>query len=547
MGKRNAIYRHLTKGKKPVIGVFARSFQGTAIRHGYMRALVDLLAQENKKKSISVLEIGSWAGSSAITWGSAIQEYFEGQGKVICIDPWSDYLDLNANKSSVYAEMSEELKTGQVHELFLHNIKTSGLSDMVMEFRGKSEDALPFLKGKSFDIVYIDGDHSLQAVRSDIKLGKQLVAENGFICGDDLEAQLDDTNTEITIKLADNDVDCALDEKTGESIHPGVTVAVSQEFGRVSEWHGFWAMRRRKSAFKPVDLSGFEIIIPPHLEELSDLSAESTMPTYRGTYCDYSIVHWNDVFVAVRNDVGDISLFDESVGERELEPKILRGKSEDEIHARIDKYSVPNEIEAQSKRLEGEIKSLKKVYDELRNAFDHQAASVKDSERINLAYFELCRKFDAISHENTSMDKVYAELSDAFDHQVKFIDNLKKEYSHLENTYVELRDAFDHQVECIKDSQDAYTNLEKAHVELNGSYDTQIEENKKLAEDNKNLAELRDAFDHQAECIKDSQDAYTNLEKAHVELNDEFSDLEKTYSEQLGQRIKRWINSQIKR
>ena len=34
------------------------------------------------------------------------------------------------------------------------------------------------------------------------------------------------------------------DPKTNKNYHPGVTVAISEIFGEVSSWGGFWAMQK---------------------------------------------------------------------------------------------------------------------------------------------------------------------------------------------------------------------------------------------------------------------------------------------------------------
>ena len=37
------------------------------------------------------------------------------------------------------------------------------------------------------DWIYIDGDHSYEAVKADLKAAMQAVKRGGFICGDDMQ------------------------------------------------------------------------------------------------------------------------------------------------------------------------------------------------------------------------------------------------------------------------------------------------------------------------------------------------------------------------
>ena len=57
----------------------------------------------------------------------------------------------------------------------------------VILFRGYSHELLPHFAKQSFDIIYIDGDHSYQGVKNDLALARQLVKRGGYICGHDYE------------------------------------------------------------------------------------------------------------------------------------------------------------------------------------------------------------------------------------------------------------------------------------------------------------------------------------------------------------------------
>src|SRR4029077_6478743 len=63
-----------------------RASQGTPTRLHYMLATVRLLALRRCGRPLRILEIGSWAGGSALTWAEGIARYNAGKGSVLCID-----------------------------------------------------------------------------------------------------------------------------------------------------------------------------------------------------------------------------------------------------------------------------------------------------------------------------------------------------------------------------------------------------------------------------------------------------------------------------
>ena len=62
-------------------------------------------------------------------------------------------------------------------------------ADLAVAIRpGDSRIVLPKLvrAGLSYDIVYIDGDHTYEGCRSDLEYGLKLVNPGGILCGDDM-------------------------------------------------------------------------------------------------------------------------------------------------------------------------------------------------------------------------------------------------------------------------------------------------------------------------------------------------------------------------
>jgi predicted O-methyltransferase YrrM len=301
---------HALSVGRPYFGLDMAAAQGPSIRKGYMRAIVELAVREKPKAPIHVLEVGSWAGASTITWARAIQE-FASAGKVTCVDLWKPYFDLKVNDAPVYQTMEQAAVNGAIYHLFLHNIKAAGVDGILEHLIGDSRLILPSLPTKSFDIVFIDGSHVYEDVLADIVNAKPLVRDGGILCGDDLElgrAEVNQDNHELLLRTSK---DYARDSRTGREYHPGVTEAIANEFDTVANFDGLWAVRRRKTSWEPVDLSSFRIETPPDLQSFDESQttvAESPAPQLIGSYADFNLVgHGGQVF-AIDQAIGEVDV-----------------------------------------------------------------------------------------------------------------------------------------------------------------------------------------------------------------------------------------------
>jgi predicted O-methyltransferase YrrM len=55
---------------------------------------------------------------------------------------------------------------------------------------GSSVSVIPTLENNYFDMIYIDGDHSYEAVKNDIKLSMSKLKQNGYLCGHDYDSNI---------------------------------------------------------------------------------------------------------------------------------------------------------------------------------------------------------------------------------------------------------------------------------------------------------------------------------------------------------------------
>jgi predicted O-methyltransferase YrrM len=273
----DAYFRWCLANGKTYFGIFAAATQGQPIRHSYMREVVRDLAQKAGDRPLRILEIGSWAGGSAITFAGALRDFAHPKSRVICIDPWV-YYPMRGDNPAVNNIMAEALRSGAAFQLFFHNIAAAGFDDLVIPMRGHSSDIMPMLTRDSFDLIFIDGDHSYEFVQMDVALARPLVRDGGIICGDDLERQLDDIDRVYCMERQRDDF--VPDPKSGIWFHPGVTLAVGEAFGRVAEIAGFWGVQRTDSGFAPASMPdlGPRPSPPRHFSRHPEFAQQSSAP-----------------------------------------------------------------------------------------------------------------------------------------------------------------------------------------------------------------------------------------------------------------------------
>jgi SAM-dependent methyltransferase len=121
-----------------------------------------------------IVEIGSWKGRST----RALADHTT--GVVYAIDPWSGPY-LGARNRPLKLKLS-------VLPAFTEGMQDHILSGHVVPMQTTSAVAVPHLLaqfGRTFDLVFIDGDHRGACVREDIALARTLVRDGGIISGHD--------------------------------------------------------------------------------------------------------------------------------------------------------------------------------------------------------------------------------------------------------------------------------------------------------------------------------------------------------------------------
>ena len=336
LGSRQMSYGRLVEALlsgKPYFGNVLRAMQGLAERHKYFYPVVcSVLSSRNGQHpagGLQILEIGSWAGASTITWALALRRAGV-TGQVTCVDPWQPYYNTQKERERNYSEMNAATQGDMIVHLFEHNIRAAGIAEMVQVRRGASCVILPELPTGTFDVISIDGSHSLADVRHDIRQAKRLLRDGGIICGDDLELEASALSGDELRNAVAEGRDYVYSENARAHYHPGVTGAVAEEFSSVGVWNGFWAMRRsgRKWMLPALDLTSIEL--PEHLRHASSGTRllEST--------ATHNLVEADGAVFAVSKTLGPVDLFEERLGDRELAPVLLTGDSVGTIRRKLE-------------------------------------------------------------------------------------------------------------------------------------------------------------------------------------------------------------------
>ena len=329
---------------KPYFGTAMRALQGPPIRHRYLNAIVQSVNRSKPHGDIEILEIGSWAGASAITWATSMKALGR-SGRITCVDLWQAYFDTAIEHEPHYREMSEAAKESKIFNLFLHNIRATNFLNMIDYLIGNACKVLPTLQSEQFDIVYIDGSHVYEDARFDICEAKRLVRHLGVVCGDDLELEksgLDEREHQAAVMLHK---DYVYSNSGGANYHPGVTEAVAGEFGNVSKWDGVWAMRKVGRKWTTLDLDLSQAETPAHIANACELIEV----VEAGQTKEFWLGKSDENFVAVAKSLGTTKLFVERLGERELPPILFIGKSLEEIRSKAV------EVEQETRIVETEL------------------------------------------------------------------------------------------------------------------------------------------------------------------------------------------------
>jgi len=122
----------------------------------------------------SICEIGSAFGRSTRALGDHVAKP---NGRVYAIDSWAG--------AGHFSSITNEVNGEDDFNVFKVNLQDLIDAGTVIPIRMKSKEAAEKLKGSQYDMVFIDGDHSYAACRSDIKLFGPMLGSGSLLVGHD--------------------------------------------------------------------------------------------------------------------------------------------------------------------------------------------------------------------------------------------------------------------------------------------------------------------------------------------------------------------------
>lgn len=140
--------------------------------HGWFHNQDQLYISLNSQEVTTVIEVGSWLGSSTRFIARNIPE----NGVVYAIDHWQ-----GSSNEDVHMQ---DPRLPQLYHLFLSNVKQAGLAKKIVPVRMSSSEAASALNVMA-DLIYLDASHDTESVYKDIMLWLPHVKEGGILCGDD--------------------------------------------------------------------------------------------------------------------------------------------------------------------------------------------------------------------------------------------------------------------------------------------------------------------------------------------------------------------------
>jgi predicted O-methyltransferase YrrM len=131
--------------------------------HLTMQERVQLMILSANAKII--VEIGSYIGTSACCFGAAVKQ--SGSGKIVCIDTWNNDAMSEGNRDT-WKEFQDN---------------TFNYTSFIVPIRGFSNDIVQEVRDVSptFDVLFVDGDHSYDGVKADWDAYKDFLKEGATV------------------------------------------------------------------------------------------------------------------------------------------------------------------------------------------------------------------------------------------------------------------------------------------------------------------------------------------------------------------------------
>ena len=141
-----------------------------------------------KTRPTVIIEVGTWLGASAIHMAKICRELGL-QTTIYCVDTWLGAEEFWTSKADTQ-ERNLRQKNGypQVYFDFLANVVQHECQDLIVPIPNTSTIGSIILQDRRVlaDLIYIDGSHEYQDVKTDVLAYKKLLSPKGLMFGDDI-------------------------------------------------------------------------------------------------------------------------------------------------------------------------------------------------------------------------------------------------------------------------------------------------------------------------------------------------------------------------
>jgi predicted O-methyltransferase YrrM len=150
----------------------------------------------------TVVEIGCWQGKSSVCLARGLAKK---EGPCLyCIDPFDASGD-DASRDQ-YADRAKGL-AGPLRTAFEQNLRDAGVLDIVEVRQGLSHEHAPSWR-TPIDLLFLDGDHSYEAVRRDFLDWAPKIRPGGILCLHDAVHEVHEGPRRVVEELIRPDAEC---------------------------------------------------------------------------------------------------------------------------------------------------------------------------------------------------------------------------------------------------------------------------------------------------------------------------------------------------
>ena len=141
---------------------------------------------DNASDGMTFVETGVFVGGSLCYLGNELKK----RNKTVSLNAVDDFLFENISPEGVdeVCEAHGEEWRGRFYDLFLHNLKTHGLTEMTKIHAMDSIETSKKFEDNSIDFIHFDGSHNMDYVRDEIFAWQPKLKKDSVIAGHDYSA-----------------------------------------------------------------------------------------------------------------------------------------------------------------------------------------------------------------------------------------------------------------------------------------------------------------------------------------------------------------------